>query len=257
MIPLPIALAAIVLLRTIPGDEPRVVNLVNLVEGQTTILRLIGEGERVKKGQLLGELDSAAIRDKLTNQKINVAQAVAAALAAKSALEIAEDTVIEVEVATAEEIKTTEGEVRIAELDIKINKQKIEDAKVQKKVGNSRGELDKATSDLARAENARTRSKAKLKTLVEYTKNRRMVEAQADAKRAAVEAESAQAILELEKARVTKLKKQIEACNLIAPADGQVHYANPAKPRFDGYRIEEGAIVRERQTILRIVRESP
>lgn len=254
---LPTVLVGILLAQTTPTEAPKIANIVNQVEGQTTILRLIGEGERVKKGQLLGELDSAGITDKLINQKIAVAQSAAAALAAQKALEIADVGVKEVEAATEQEIKATEGEVRIAELDIKIYKQKIEDAKVQQKIGQGRGEMDRATVELARAENALTKAKSKLKTLVDFTKNRRMVEAQADARRAAVEAESTQAIFALEKAREAKLKKQIESCTLTSPIDGQVFYANPKVPRPDGYVIEEGAVVRERQTILRIVAETP
>ncbi len=255
MVLLSLVIATISILSPSPGDDPRITNVVNQVEGQTTILSLVGEGARVKKGQLIGELDSALIRDKLTNQKINLAQAEAASLAATKALEIAEAGLKEVEAATEQEIKDSEGAVRIAELDIKINTQKIADAKIQQKIGQGRGELDKATIELAKAEAALTRAKAKLRTLVEFTRKKRMVEADSEVQRAKVEVESTKAILALEKTREAKLKKQITACELIAPVDGQVYYANPEKPRPDGYVIGEGAIVRERQTILRIVAE--
>ena len=43
----------------------------------TTIISLVPEGTRVKKGDLVGELDSASLRDQLINQRIatRVAQA--------------------------------------------------------------------------------------------------------------------------------------------------------------------------------------
>ncbi|MGC8641125.1 MAG: hypothetical protein ACP5XB_14765 [Isosphaeraceae bacterium] len=44
--------------------------LLSRVEGRTTILSIVPEGTRVKKGDLVCELDSAALRDQLSNQKI-------------------------------------------------------------------------------------------------------------------------------------------------------------------------------------------
>lgn len=257
MIAIPLLLAASLFAQTSPAppQAPKVPEVVNTVEGLTTILSLVGEGQSVKKGQLVCELDSAFLRDKLANQQINVAQSAVAALAAKKALEVAEAEAKEIEVATEEEIKSTRGDIRIAELDIKIYKQKIEDAKFQQKIGQGRGELDTAVSNLARAEAALNRAQAKLKALQDFTKNKRKVEADANVKKALVEVEATKAIHDLEVGREAKFKKQIEACQLKAPADGRVQYANPRVPRPDGYVIEEGATVRERQTILRILPE--
>ena len=40
------------------------------VEGRTTIISIVPEGTKVKKGDLVCELDSALLRDQLTNQRI-------------------------------------------------------------------------------------------------------------------------------------------------------------------------------------------
>src|SRR5262249_19128081 len=63
-----------------------------------------------------------------------------------------------------------------------------------------------------------------------------------------------QAACELERSREAKLRRQIDGCRLLAPADGFVIYANDptrfgVKPAF---QIEEGAVVRERQKIFSI-----
>ena len=42
-----------------------------LIEGQTTIIQLLPEGSAVKKGQVVCQLDSAALKDQLINQKIS------------------------------------------------------------------------------------------------------------------------------------------------------------------------------------------
>ena len=53
------------------------------LEGQTTILRLVEEGAKVKKGDLLVELDSSRIEDTLVEQKIRVQNADAAFVRAR------------------------------------------------------------------------------------------------------------------------------------------------------------------------------
>ena len=48
------------------------------VEGRVAILYLVPEGQRVKKGDVLVELDSSALQDSLVNQEITVQNAKAA-----------------------------------------------------------------------------------------------------------------------------------------------------------------------------------
>ena len=48
------------------------------VEGGTTIIRLAPEGTKVKKGEIICELDSAALRDSLLIQRITTQSARAA-----------------------------------------------------------------------------------------------------------------------------------------------------------------------------------
>ena len=47
----------------------------SLIKGQTTIIKLVPEGSIVKKGQIVCELDSAALKDQLVNQQITVKSA--------------------------------------------------------------------------------------------------------------------------------------------------------------------------------------
>src|SRR5262249_76680 len=61
----------------------------NKVEGQLTIISILPEGTRVKKGDLVCELDSSALRDNLVNQKIQTEQAEAAHQNAVLTLEVA------------------------------------------------------------------------------------------------------------------------------------------------------------------------
>src|SRR5690606_5052562 len=60
------------------------------IEGQTTILMLPPEGTRVVEGQLVCELDSAALKDRLANQQVAVERAGADRDNAAKSLEVAE-----------------------------------------------------------------------------------------------------------------------------------------------------------------------
>ena len=58
---------------------------------------------------------------------------------------------------------------------------------------------------------------------------------------------------DLEQSRLAEIVDQIEKCTIVAPADGTVVYAHERDYRGnEDFVIEEGAIVRERQTIIRL-----
>ena len=65
---------------------------------------------------------------------------------------------------------------------------------------------------------------------------------------------SEQAAYELEEVRLNRLLAQQKQCTIVAPQDGMVVYANEQGGRFGQPQVtvEEGAAVRERQTILRL-----
>src|SRR5262249_14011555 len=70
-------------------------DVINEVEGQTVILKIMPEGTRVTKGELVAELDSATLRDNLTNQEITTKRAEADLEQAKKTLEVANISVNE------------------------------------------------------------------------------------------------------------------------------------------------------------------
>ena len=85
------------------------------VEGRTTIITIVPEGTRVKKGDIICELDSAALRDQLINQRITTESAEAAYQNAKLAREVAEIAVREYnEGIYKQEQETLKGEIAAA-----------------------------------------------------------------------------------------------------------------------------------------------
>ena len=249
-----VAIAAISSL-VLADDPPKVVDIVNQVEGQNTILSIVPHGSRVKKGELLLELDSAPLRDRLTDQQINVLQSKAAFDNAKKALEVAMVTAQEVQEGTDDEVKATENEVRIAELDIKIAQTAVEQAKAKIVTEGERGNYDKAVASLARAGNSLNRAKGKLKSLKEITAPKRKLESDLNVATAQSDLKASDQIHQLESRKLDKIRKMIELCTIKSPLNGRIMYANPDPPRADGYQIEEGALVREKQTIMRLIPE--
>ena len=90
--------------------------VISPVEGPTTIISLLDDGAKVKKGDLVAELDSAALRALLTNQRISTQGAEASFRNAKLAREVAEIAVKEyVEGIYASDRVTIQGEVNLAQ----------------------------------------------------------------------------------------------------------------------------------------------
>src|SRR5207253_2774123 len=65
------------------------------VEGQTTIIKIVAEGSQVKKGDVVCELDSAALKDQLINQRITTKSAEANFQNARLTREVAQIAVTE------------------------------------------------------------------------------------------------------------------------------------------------------------------
>jgi HlyD family secretion protein len=246
-----------------------------LVEGQTTILWIKPDGARVKADELVCQLDSAALRDQLVNQKITVRSAEANYENAKLTREVAEIAVVEYEEGIYKsDLLTLKGEATGAESAIQkaearlvrtgLARSQIRAALAKKGAEKTPADLlaeldiddrlDSAELTLARQRMALEHAKFKQKVLQEITKPRTMKELRADVERKRSDELAKRPTLELELAKERKLERQIAACEIKAPADGVLYYVNaPARPDGRTPQIEEGATVRERQKIFRVI----
>ena len=89
------------------------------------------------------------------------------------------------------------------------------------------------------------------------------IDSKRETKRAALEGEAAMAglradydardlTLQVEEEKLKRLLRQIKACRLIAPQQGEVVYASKASRRSEPVVIEEGATIRERQAVINL-----
>ncbi len=132
-----------------PGELAERQDVYCNVEGGTTIIKIIPEGQRVKKGDILCELDSAALKDQLINQRITTKSAEANFLNAKLTREVAEIAVREYkEGVYVQDIQTVEGEIKLAESDLVRAEDRLEWAKRMF----DKGYVSKATQGLRGAE---------------------------------------------------------------------------------------------------------
>jgi RND family efflux transporter MFP subunit len=223
------------------------------VEGSTTIIFILPEGSNVTKGQLVCELDSAALSDSLVNQRITTQGAESSYLNAKLTREVAEIAVNEYKEGTYKlEMETALGEIALAQSDLKRAEDRLDwsDKMLLKKYISTAANIADQLS-LQKSKFGLEQAQSKLRVLKDYTYDKTIKELESEVKKARSDELAKQATWELEKAKEAKLEKQIKNCKLYAPNDGLVVYANDPN-RFGGSnapQVEEGAAVRERQKI--------
>ncbi len=228
-------------------------DVLNEVEGQTTIISILPEGTRVTKGQLVCELDSAALTDNLSNQKIATERAKADFENASKTHEVAVIAVEEyLKGIFPQDLEGMEGDITLAQSTLSRAKDRLEwSSRMAEKKYIAQAQLMADQSSLLNAEISLKNASRRKLTLEEYTKAKEVKTRQADVEKALSDKLAKQATLDLETQKEKKLVKQIDKCKLIAPNDGLVVYANETN-RFGGTAqplIEEGATVRERQKI--------
>lgn len=249
-------------------------NIINEVEGTTTIISLRPEGERVKKGDLIAELDAATLRDNLVNQQIATRRAQEDVDDAKKSMVIASLALTEYTEGTSPleqasitaEIQAAESVITKAERRLKRTLEAQNKLKAATLRNAERGptpeimaELDladrveKEEGEISTAKSSRAIAAKKLEIFEKYKRRKAMTLLEADLKKAESAELVKRSMLELQKAKEDKLRRMIERTKIYAPADGVLVYANSSGGRMGApMTIEEGATVRERQVLFRI-----
>jgi HlyD family secretion protein len=267
------------------------VNLTSEVEGRTTILFLIEEGTAVEPGELLCQLDTSQLEERLQGQEISVQNAEAAFVKAKQnhAIQLSSN---------ASDIARAERELEFARMDLDkyVNgdwKQDLEGAK--ESIYLAEQELTQAEQDyewslklkekgflealqlesdrlsMERSRIKLAQARRALELLENYEYKRRhteftanVLEAERELERTHLQAKArivdfeadvrtSEARYELEKSELARLKSQIEKAIIKAPVAGMVVYAREQRGRMGGGEpIQEGTEIRERQDIITI-----
>ncbi|MBI2925849.1 MAG: efflux RND transporter periplasmic adaptor subunit [Verrucomicrobia bacterium] len=264
----------------------------NEVEGTARIIFIVPEGSYVKKGQLLVELDSSSSQDAVNQQQINVEKAQFALIQAEQQLAIQKSVVdsevqtatLKVEFAQSDLKKYLEGEAlqlkRNTQIDItnvlenlKIAEERLEWTEALYKEGyESKSNLDKDRLSVSQGKLKLEQAQKALWMLETFDepKKKRQLEAalqeakedldrvklQGERKLAQFQADvgTQKSTLELSRKKLERDLKQLAATKIHAPQDGLVVYAGGGGGgRFSSESmIEEGAVVRNRQELIKL-----
>lgn len=221
----------------------------------TAILKIVPAGTMVKKGDFLIQFDDSALRTQLTQQRIYVANALALKTQSETALKTAEAALQEyINGTSKQEQELARGEVFVAEENLRRAEEYLRFAErlaarnyinaVQ--LDAERFAVQKAAKDLDAA-------RTKLDVLQNHTYQKMVAQLQGAIAQQKAALTAAEATYALEKSRQEVLETQVANCHVVAPADGQVVYANENdRRRDDQVIIEEGAIIREGKTVIRL-----
>ena len=219
------------------------------------ILRIIPEGTKVKQGDFVVELDSSALDAERTTQQISCNTVEALVIEANNVYETAVIAKREyIEGTYINERQTIEGEVFVAEENLSRAQEYYEYSKklaVKDFVNELQLEADKFAVEKYRKE--LEAANTKLKVLDEFTKAKTIKQLESDILIAKAKWEANKNSHQLELDKLKDIEDQIAKCTIYAPQAGTVMYAHESDHRGNNdFIVEEGAIVRERQAILKI-----
>jgi len=260
------------------------------VEGRSTIISLIPEGTAVKQGDLLVQLASAEIEDRIRQDELKEANAITAVEVARTQLDVQRDqnlssvrkSTLNIELARLELAKYEKGdwEQKLKDAQIAIDQatilleRRLEDFNAAKELharkfitktdyDEDEFNYQKAIWDLDKARKAK-------EVLETYTHVAELRQKQSNEEEAVkehertvknAEAEELQKLrsfegkekeLSLIQDQLKKLRYQKDKCRIVAPTQGFVLYFSGDGGRFmsNDSQIREGATVHERQVLL-------
>jgi RND family efflux transporter MFP subunit len=221
------------------------------VKGGSTVLKVIETGTIVEPGDVLVELDTSSIEDEITLQEIAYETALANKIISDSEVAVAKISITEyLESLYLESRNTIEKEIFDAEDAVKTAQLGHESAlrMVAKGLISSlqlEGEqfaLDSARKDLEL-------KRRQLVGLEKYTKQKTVQELNSTLQAAEARSASYMAALNLEKTRLDRAREQLVNCTIVSEVPGMVIFPSAAEWK-ETPDIEEGATVREQQTLL-------
>lgn len=223
--------------------------------GGITIIEIVPEGSYVKKGDFLVKLDDSALQADLNQQQIACNTSRAFAVEAQADYDGAKLALNEyINGPFRQDEQSLESDEFVGQEDLR---RAEEYYRYSQKLA-ARGyttevqlEADRFAVEKARKSLAVVRTK--LEVLRNYTKVKTLKQLQASVETSEARLRTRENSHNLDNERLEKIKDYIAKCNLIAPSDGQVIYANDGVSASSGEPlIAEGKLVRERQILIRL-----
>lgn len=223
------------------------------VKGGSTVIWVIETGTTVKPGDVLVELDTSQIEDNVTQKKISYENALANKIISESDVAVARTSITEyLEGTYKEERSTIEKEIFDAEEAVRNSQLSYESAARLAAKGMVRSlQLEGERFAVESARKELELKKQRLVALEKYTKEKRLQELSSALSAAEARLAADQSALDLEAQRLEREKEQLVNCTIRSTGAGLVIFPSAAAWK-DTPDIEEGATVREQQTLLMI-----
>jgi multidrug efflux pump subunit AcrA (membrane-fusion protein) len=221
----------------------------------TSIIEIVPEGTVVKEGDFLVRLDDASLQKDLLRQRISVHQAKATLVKATADLEAAKLALQEY---LSGSFRENEEQLESAEFVAKENLRRAQEYLVYSKKLAAKGYVSEAQLEadqfaVEKAGKELDLAQTKLEVLRIHSRKAKVNDLNASILTADARLQSAENSFQLEETQESEIKEQIEKCMIFSPSAGEVTYANKTNSgASEGILIEEGKLVRENQTIIRL-----
>lgn len=237
------------------AESAKNIDVASQVEGSATVIYLIPEGSDVKKGDLLVELDSSDVDEKLDSQVVTTNSSRATLNSSRATLRSAEISLEEYVEGTFEQ-SWMEYESSIFDAE-QTRKQKADITRFTERLLNLdystelQYEIDKVAEE--NAKNTLEVTNLKKMTLLKYTSEKQITSLMSDIETARAKVDSDKNSYNINLNRENRYRAQSANCKIKAPQDGQVVYANQDSRRMsEADMIKEGSTVRQRQVLVRL-----
>jgi len=257
------------------------------VAGMQTIIYLIPEGTMVEKGDLLIELDSSELEDKLIEEQIELENAEAELISSRENLEVVKNQA-EADIAQARldyrfaqqdlekypvgeyamSLKKAISKITLAQAELQQAEDRLSGSKElfeNQYISETEFESDQLAMQRAKMDLELAEQEKELLETFEYDRQIAQLESDVEQARLALEREErkaraniaeAEARFSARRAKVQReqvstktLTERIANCKIVAPTAGMVVYA-PQGNRWNAEVLEEGYQVRERQELI-------
>jgi len=226
------------------------------IAGGGTILWIVEDGKQVKKGDEIVRLDQSQLVDLFNAQEITYEKARAMKIQAEEDFEAAKIAVEEYAQGTyLKELQTLEAQITIAMENLRSAQNMLKFTEVMSRKGFATTLQLEADQFAVERTNLELESAKTAKTvLVKFTKAKTIIALEAARDAAEARSRSETAATNLEKVRMDRLEAQLADSVINAPANGMAIWANQqgGRRRQETPAVEEGALVREQQTIIRL-----
>jgi len=221
----------------------------------TSIIWVAPEGTHVEEGDVVVRLDKSTLENEEIQQQIVVNSSEALMIQAKNVWESAVITKTEyLEGTYKQEAQAAQGEIFVAEENVRRAEEYVrysEKLAARSYVTSIQLEGDRFAVDKARTE--LDAAQTKLSVLTDFTLGKMEKELDSAIKIGEAQYNAQRSSYELELRKLKETRDQITKCTIAAPRSGQVIHANVQSSRStQEFIVEEGALVRERQPIVRI-----